>query len=242
MAMSQMQLIQSLGEAMAWFEREISWGVPPTELRHLCGRIGELYVAMITNGQMATEVNQRGYDVVSAINERISVKTTAQSGLDGLVSFNANTLDQVDRVFVLRINTEEMQVETVLDKPIGEVRQLMSEDRASGRLTIPLRRLAPNRSAPRETSPPATEATLDGVLVRELESGTIEVLRDGEPQVPAKPVLRELAVRLKVGLLNARGNPLNTRQLGTLIIRSIRELDARDGRTPEAPVGATESE
>jgi hypothetical protein len=48
-----MQFIQSLGEALAWFEREISWGVPATELRHLCGRIGELYVAMITNGQMA---------------------------------------------------------------------------------------------------------------------------------------------------------------------------------------------
>ncbi|WP_431273251.1 hypothetical protein ACQ858_13590 [Variovorax ureilyticus] len=169
---------------------------------------------------------------MSAVNERISVKTTAQSGLDGFISFNARTLDQVDRVFVLRINTDEMQIETLLDKPIGEVRQLMNEDRASGRLTIPLRRLAPNRSAPRETSPPATEATLDGVLVRELESGTIEALRDGEPQVPAKPVLRELAVRLNVGLLNARGNPLNTRQLGTLIIRTIRELDTQDGRVP----------
>lgn len=45
MALSQMQLIQSLGEAPAWFEREV-WGVPATELRHLCGRIGELYVAM----------------------------------------------------------------------------------------------------------------------------------------------------------------------------------------------------
>jgi hypothetical protein len=227
--MSQMQLIQSLGEAMAWFEREISWGVQPTELRHLCGRIGELYVAMITNGQMATDVNQQGYDVVSAVNERISVKTTAQSGLDGLVSFNPRTLDQVDRVIVLRVNTEEMQVETLLDKPVGEARQLMTDDASSGRLSIPLRRLAPNRAAPRETSPLASEASLAGVVVRELESGTIEVLRDGEPQVPAKPVLRELAVRLNVGLLNARGNPFNTRQLGTLVIRSIQQLESARG-------------
>ena len=73
MALTQMQLIQSLGEAMSWFERELSWGVPPTELRHLCGRIGELYAALITNGQMAPEVNQRGYDVVSGLGERISV-------------------------------------------------------------------------------------------------------------------------------------------------------------------------
>ena len=43
MALTQMQLIQSLGEAMSWFERELNWGVPPTELRHLCGRIGKLY-------------------------------------------------------------------------------------------------------------------------------------------------------------------------------------------------------
>ncbi len=71
MAITQMQLIQSLGEAMGWFERELNWGVPPTELRHLCGRIGELYAALITNGQMATEVNQRGYDVVSANGERV---------------------------------------------------------------------------------------------------------------------------------------------------------------------------
>lgn len=65
MALTQMQIIQSLGEAMAWFERELNWGVPPTDLRHLCGRIGELYAALITNGQMTTEVNQQGYDVVS---------------------------------------------------------------------------------------------------------------------------------------------------------------------------------
>ena len=61
-ALTQMQIIQSLGEAMSWFERELTWGVPPTELRHLIGRIGELYAALITNGQMATEVNQQGYD------------------------------------------------------------------------------------------------------------------------------------------------------------------------------------
>lgn len=35
MALTQMQIIQSLGEAMSWLERELSWDVPPTELRHL---------------------------------------------------------------------------------------------------------------------------------------------------------------------------------------------------------------
>src|SRR4051812_25156928 len=115
-----MQLIQSLGEAMAWFERELQWGVPPTELRHLCGRIGELYAALITNGQMAVKPNQKGYDVVSAHGDHISVKTTAIMG-GGHVSFNPKTLEQVDRVIVLRINTEEMQIETLLDAPVAEV-------------------------------------------------------------------------------------------------------------------------
>lgn len=98
MALTQMQLIQSLGEAMAWFERELTWGVPPTELRHLCGRIGGLYAALITNGQMATAVNQRGYDVVSKDGERISVKTTATVAGSGHAMFSNNALDLVDRV------------------------------------------------------------------------------------------------------------------------------------------------
>ena len=87
-----------LGESMAWFERELQWGVPPTELRHLIGRIGELYAALITNGQMALDVNQQGYDIVSDLGERISVKTTAISGTAGHISFNRSTLDQ-DRCY-----------------------------------------------------------------------------------------------------------------------------------------------
>ncbi|OUL56487.1 hypothetical protein B1199_17650 [Pseudoalteromonas ulvae] len=49
------QIIEPLGETMSWFERELQWGVCPTELRHLSGRIGELYSALITNGQMAMD-------------------------------------------------------------------------------------------------------------------------------------------------------------------------------------------
>ena len=63
--LTQVQIIQSLAEALSWFEKELSWGVAPAEMNHLTGRIGELYVAMITRGQMALETNQRGYDVVS---------------------------------------------------------------------------------------------------------------------------------------------------------------------------------
>lgn len=105
MALTQMQLIQSLGEAMAWFERELQWGVAPTELRHLCGRIGELYAALVSNGQLAQQVNQRGYDVVGGNGERISVKTTAMMTRGGHISFNPRSLDVVDRVMAVRRRT-----------------------------------------------------------------------------------------------------------------------------------------
>ncbi len=68
MALSQTQIIQSLAESLGWFEKELEWGFAPAELNHLTGRIGELYAAMITRGQMALQTNQRGYDVISSEN------------------------------------------------------------------------------------------------------------------------------------------------------------------------------
>lgn len=46
--LTQVQIIQSLAEALAWMEKEIAWGVAIADLQHLTGRIGELYAAMIT--------------------------------------------------------------------------------------------------------------------------------------------------------------------------------------------------
>ncbi len=223
MALTQMQLIQSLGEAMSWLERELQWDVPPTELRHLCGRIGELYAALITNGRMANAVNQRGYDVVSAEGDRISVKTTARSGGVGHISFNPNSLKEVDRVIVLRVNTEEMQIETLLDVPVADAMALMTREGKSKR-TLALRRLV-KKSKPRGEIKTVKEATYRGHTIRELESGSIEVLKGIATLTPAKPVLRELAGLLNIPLLNANGNPLNTRQLGAQIIKSIEQLE-----------------
>lgn len=221
MALTQMQIIQSLGEAMNWFERELNWGVPPTELRHLCGRIGELYAALISNGQMATEVNQRGYDVVSAEGERISVKTTAMMGNSGHVSFNSNTLEFVDRVMILRVNTEEMQVETLLDASTAEANKLLGTER-NGKRILSLSKLM---RMPKNTVDikPVNEVLFQGYLVRELETGTIEIELNGASITPAKPELRKVAKILNISLLNGNGNLLNTRQLGSLIIKTIQE-------------------
>lgn len=222
MALTQMQIIQSLGDAMSWFERELQWEVAPTELNHLCGRIGELYAALITNGQMAPEVNQKGYDVMSAIGERVSVKTTAMMGRSGHIQFNPNTLNKVDRIIILRINTEEMQIETLLNATTEEAIELMSITNTNGKVSIPLSKLikAPSKHL---VIPIAKTATIGSYLINELENGTIEVVLNGELISPAKPELRKLATQMNISLLNSNGNPYNTRQLGSLVIKVINE-------------------
>lgn len=70
----------------------------------------------------------------------------------------------------------------------------------------------------------AREAEFGPYTVRELESGSIEVTHDGKEVKPTKPALREIASKLNLRLLNRNGNPLNTRQLGSLVIDRIRGL------------------
>lgn len=224
MALTQMQLIQSLGEAMSWFERELNWSVPATELRHLCGRIGELYAALISNGQMANEVNQKGYDVVGSTGNKISVKTTAMMDSAGHVSFNVNTLEHVDRVMVLRMNTAEMQIETLLDAPLEKALEMMSAEK-NGRRDLALSKLLKPK---RPIIDLVKIVAFNGYTIRELENGTIEVEQLGQLIIPAKPALRELAMSLSIPIVNGSGNALNTRALGSLIIKSICQLNEPD--------------
>lgn len=222
MALTQMQIIQSLGEAMSWLEREISWGANPAELSHLMGRIGELYVAMYTNGNMAEHVHEKGYDVVTKENERISVKTTTRTSGRGYVSFNPNTLEFVDRVIILRFNEEEMELEILLDKSVEESKKLMTQ-RSDGKLSIAMSRIYRPDKKVRNDSDIATikSASFDNYEIRELESGSIEVYENGEKHSIMKPVLRKIAGLISVSIINSKGNPYNTRQLGTLIIQEL---------------------
>lgn len=218
-----MQIIQSLGEAMSWLEREISWGADPRELRHLIGRMGELYVAMYTNGNMADAVNARGYDVVTKDNERISVKTTARIGSTGFVAFNPNTLDLADRVIILRFNQEEMELEILLDAPIEEAKQLMTE-RPDGQLSIAMSKLfkATEKVRSDEQLKVSREAGYQDYLIKELESGSIEVHEGEQKHQVVKPVLRKIAEALSIPIVNGNGNPYNTRQLGAVIIKTLK--------------------
>jgi hypothetical protein len=42
---------------------------------------------------MAVETNQKGWDVVSGLGEKVAVKTTAVTDGGGITSFNPNTFD-----------------------------------------------------------------------------------------------------------------------------------------------------
>ncbi|WP_294390514.1 hypothetical protein [uncultured Sphingomonas sp.] len=224
MSLSQVQIIRSLGEALAWFEKELAWGVQPAQLGHLTGRIGELYAAMITRGQMALATNQHGYDVVSADSERISVKTVTTSTH---VSFRRSTIQHVDRVIVLRVNVDEGEasIEELLDCPIDRLHEAAPD--TTGDLIYPTRTV---RREPISLDHLliAKQASSNSHRVIQYENGTIVVERDGQPVSPAKPILRELAGELGISLLNGAGSPRNTRQLGAEIIAA---LGAAEGRT-----------
>ena len=230
MSLTQFQIIQSLGKNLEWFQTEMSWGASAQELRHLTGRIGELYVAMLTRGQMAPENNQRGYDVVSNKNERISVKTVTSSHH---VSFNANTLQYVDRVIILRINTKDLSIEILVDEDTETARTKMRWNQTVGSYVIG----TANKSSDDEETGAKGIASVEHLLmvkqvnyddytIKQYENGSVFVFQNGLLATPAMPILMAMAAQLNVDLLNSAGSKKNTRQLGDHVIKAIVAKDA----------------
>lgn len=222
--LTQVQIIQSLAEALSWFEKEVSWGVSPAELNHLTGRIGELYAAMITRGQMALDTNQRGYDVVSADNERISVKTVTSSPS---VTFNQNTFDQVDRIMILRVNVDDekgISVEEIHDGTAAETSALL---RSRGtNLTYSIRRNSAE-ARPLTDLQVIAQAPYGDISIVQYENGAVRICRDGEPlPIVVKEKLKPIAVELGVDIQNSKGGVKNTQQLGNDIIRALHARSA----------------
>ena len=216
-SLSQVQIIRSLADALAWFEKELSWGVDPGELRHLTGRIGELYTAMVTRGQMALAVNQRGYDVVGADGQRISVKTVTSSGH---VNLRKSTLEHVDRVVVLRVNIEEGEasIEELVDAPVGHFLTRCQEAPDGFRYGVSNRSLA---TVDVGNLLVTAEATTGNRRILQYENGTIVVEEDGVRVSVVKPILREIAAEVGVSLLNGSGNKKNTRHLGSDVLAAL---------------------
>lgn len=217
MALNQMQTIQSLGNNLAMLQQEVeTFGVSATETRHLVGRIGELYACVITNGQMAPNTNEKGYDVVSNNGERISVKTTATTTTSGGATFNIKTLEFVDRVMIMRIN-EDLEIEVLFDASTEDARELMhngtiaySKLLGTGRNNLNLDKI-----------PIVKEIEYGGYKIMEYENGSITVHEAGKMISPAKPILRELAASLNLSIVNSSGNQHNTRTLGSLVVNSV---------------------
>lgn len=189
MSLYQAQIIRSLAEALAWFEKELAWGVEPAELHHLTDRIGELYAAMITRGQMALAVNQNGYDVVSRQGEHISVKTITSSNH---VSFRKSTLHLVQLIMILRINVEEGEasIEEIIDQPATLFTSACKELASEYRFSV---RRSPVTAQPLDHRLVAAEASVGTFRVRQYENGTIAVDANGVSQQFAMPILREIA-------------------------------------------------
>ena len=120
------------------------------------------------------------------------------------------------------LSCEDMQVEILLDAPIAEAIALMAPE-GEGKRVLSLSRLIRRPKLKHEIKT-TNEVQFQSYLIRELESGTIELERDGIPVSPVLPVLKEIAQQLSIPILNSNGNPFNTRQLGSLIIKSIAEL------------------
>ncbi|MGB3796399.1 MAG: hypothetical protein WA957_08845 [Alteraurantiacibacter sp.] len=218
MALTQTQVIQSLGEALNWFEKELDWGVPEQELRHLTGRIGELYAAMTTRGQMALNANQRGYDIVSGDNERVSVKCITSSTH---VSFRKSTFEQVDRIIVLRINVDKdegVEIEELYDLSREEFLaicimsggQYQLYTSTTRREIRPIEHLAEKQSA----------RWLD-YEIRQYENGKITLMHKGATIEPVKPELRKIAEDLGVDINSDGGRPKTTHQLGANVLRQL---------------------
>lgn len=81
--------------------REVEvFGVKPTEVRHLIGRLGEFYCALKVDGSLAHRANQEGFDVLCKNGRKISVKTTAQK--TGFVAISKKTIHKVDDLMIVQ--------------------------------------------------------------------------------------------------------------------------------------------
>lgn len=84
------------------------FGVKPTEVRHLIGRLGEFYCALRVGGTLAHVANQHGFDVVCAQGRRISVKTTAQ--ITGFIPITKASLDKVDDLMIIQYREGKLAI------------------------------------------------------------------------------------------------------------------------------------
>ncbi len=218
MASSQIEQIRSLDEAMQWFERELQWGVPVSELAHLVGRIGNLYVAVHSNGQLAVGHTQLGYDVVSGTGERFSVSAIAGTKIKGEINFTRSRLERVDRVATVFFNTDEMDVQILLDVPVNELEGYVSVQ--GDKIILPVEQLIPIKKGRTEITV-LREVKYKDYMLFELENGDIKIELYGEPVSNMRNALLKIAQEIGVPIQRGMGRVNNSRVVGTMVIDTI---------------------
>lgn len=124
MSFSQLQIIRALADALSNFEEGAVWNAKAAELRRLAGRVGKLYAAMVTRGQI--EAAPAGYDVIGADRQRISVKTINGSSR---VLLSKRRLSASDYVMIIRVDVSggEASIEELFRGTIEELKPLCTE-------------------------------------------------------------------------------------------------------------------
>lgn len=209
-------------------EKKLHGGVKPTELRYLIGRIGELYAAVITNGKMVENVSQHGYDITVASPfeggenkiQRVSVKTTARSGRSGHIAFNRNTLSQVDRIMILHVDIDNMQVNILFDNTKEKALSLMHCP-DSGKCKISMSKLKRSHESSFQVGSVEKEIECLGFIIKLYDSGSIRVFKSSKQLMPTKQYLREIASQIDIDIENEKISHFTTRQLGVRIIQKL---------------------
>ena len=120
------------------------------------------------------------------------------------------------------IDESEPSIRELLDCSVEELIPLLRDTGSD--IYLPVNRiLRPEPRARQQLSDlkPVASASWRDLRVVQLENGSIVVERGGDVLPQSKPALREIARDVGVDIMNAVGNPKNTRSLGSDIIKAL---------------------
>ncbi len=219
MAVTQIEHIRALEETLRWFERELQWGVAPRDLGHLVARIGKIFTAISCNGQIVGDSEDVGYNVVGSCGERYLVLCVAGETIDGEINVTREQLDTADRVAVLFFNTDEIEIENLLNVPVEELAPYITHH-LGNKCILPLKSLASLRGEVVQIRVVRHVQFRDYTLC-EWENGTVAVSINGEKALPSKQILAKIAAELDIPLYNGMERSRNTRLLGAQVMQAI---------------------
>ena len=196
----------------------IEAGIAPQELRAHTGVIGEAFVADYLGVKLAIENNQRGYDLIDADGLRVSVKTITTSKS---VSLKESTVDLVDRVIVVWLDTNEDELGVHIAYDAG-VEKFLADSTSPYRGSMKLRRGSmtfpsrPSSAQKFEVGPVIATHQEGEIVIRKHSSGSFTALVAGQP-VPARQYLVD--IRNAMGLPDKATN--TTRSLGAQVFGAL---------------------